>query len=246
MQISEYKNIFENEESHFFYVANHKIILSLLNKYLTHKSKIKILDAGCGTGLLTKKLKMFGDVTGLDYSKDALSFAKMRGIKTKLGSVTKLPFPDNSFDAVVSIDVIAHEAVQPDTKAIKEFNRVLKHGGILLIRVSANKWLHLKHDEHVYTVNRYSLRELKGKLQRNKFSVLKISYTNMALLPLAILRMLFEKVSNKGSDSAVGSVPPFINKIMTTALSIEAFLLRYYNLPFGIALISVSRKPLRN
>jgi len=57
MEKAEYKNIFENEEIHFYYVSTHKLILSLIKKYLLQKRHLKILDAGCGTGLLAKKWK---------------------------------------------------------------------------------------------------------------------------------------------------------------------------------------------
>lgn len=75
MDISEYRNIFENEKSHFFYVGNHKIILSLVEKYAKGLN-LKILDGGCGTGLLAKKLEKYGDVEAVDINTEALKFAK--------------------------------------------------------------------------------------------------------------------------------------------------------------------------
>lgn len=79
MNISEYRNIFENEETHFFYRANHEIFISLLDQYLPKHKKLKILDAGCGTGLFAKKLEKYGVVTGADISSEAIKFSKKRG-----------------------------------------------------------------------------------------------------------------------------------------------------------------------
>jgi 2-polyprenyl-3-methyl-5-hydroxy-6-metoxy-1,4-benzoquinol methylase len=79
MEITEYKNIFDNEKSHFFYVANHGIVLSFVKKFKS-RGKVNILDAGCGTGLLAKKLEEFGDVWGIDISPIAVNFAKIRGL----------------------------------------------------------------------------------------------------------------------------------------------------------------------
>ncbi|MBI4091874.1 MAG: class I SAM-dependent methyltransferase, partial [Candidatus Levybacteria bacterium] len=88
MELLEYKNIYDNEEKHFFYRANHALFLSFI-KDLKAKNvnALKILDAGCGTGLLAKKLGKFGDVAGVDISPQALFYAKKRGIRVKQASV---------------------------------------------------------------------------------------------------------------------------------------------------------------
>lgn len=242
MQTAEYKNIFQNESSHFFYKANHAIVLSLAKRFLGVKSP-KILDAGCGTGLLAKKLGRLGNVWGIDISPEAVKFAKKRGVKVKRASVLKIPFQANTFDLVTSLDVIYHKQVK-DNIALSEFYRVLKPGGILILRVPANKWLRLVHDKEVHTRERYTHYELQKKLLRAGFQIELLSFVNMVLLPLAILKQLKESLSNKKIESGVGRVYPFINKIILTLLLIEVTLLRYVNLPFGLGLISVCRKSL--
>ena len=109
MQVSEYKNIFLNESTHFYYIGTHNTILYLVKIYLPKKKNPKILDAGCGTGLLMKKIGKIGRVWGVDISPEAIKFTKRRGIKnTIISSVEKLPFQDNVFDIVVSVDVLYH------------------------------------------------------------------------------------------------------------------------------------------
>ena len=246
MEIQEYKNIFENEERHFFYVANHNIILSLIKKYLkdSHK-KLKILDAGCGTGGLAKKLKKFGEVVGVDISSDALKFAKKRGVNTKKASVTKLPLKTNTFDVVTSVDVIYHKAVKDDIRALKEIYRVLKPGGILILRVPANKWLKLAHDRHVHTRERYDKKELRNKLIKVGFRIEKLSFVNSLLLPVAATQQIWENIfQSESTSSAIGPLPNLINKTLTHLLSIERDILLKINLPFGIGLVAVCRKPL--
>src|SRR5687768_16790056 len=125
MQRSEYLNIYKNEETHFYYKANHNIILSLISRYVPQK-RLKILDAGCGTGLLAKKLEKLGNVEGIDYSTEAVRFAKKRGVIVKQGLVDKLPYNKNTFDVVVCVDVINHSWVKNEQKALEEMNRVLK------------------------------------------------------------------------------------------------------------------------
>lgn len=241
MDISEYRNIFENEQSHFFYVGNHKIILSLVAKYAKGLN-LKILDGGCGTGLLAKKLEKYGDVEAVDINPEALKFAKKRGIKAKLASVTRLPFKENIFDLVVSVDVIYHKEVD-DQKALSEFFRVLEPGGVLVLRVPANKWLNLRHDKHVYTRERYGKAELLEKLERAGFKIEKISFVNFVLLPLAAIRYFFERLNkDKETSSGVGHIYSFVNSVLIFILSFEARLITKLNFPFGLGLVAVCRK----
>src|SRR3989344_8949493 len=132
MQTSEYKNIYLNEQTHFFYKTTHSIILTLIKKHLQSRGKLKILDAGCGTGLLTQKLGFLGQVWGVDISVSALSFAKKRGLsRLNRASIDSLPFSGKKFDLITCVDVLYHTKVN-DKKAIKEFCRVLKPGGTLV------------------------------------------------------------------------------------------------------------------
>ncbi|KKQ73861.1 MAG: Methyltransferase type 11 [Candidatus Woesebacteria bacterium GW2011_GWB1_38_5b] len=254
MHISEYQNIYTQEASHFYYSANHEIVLSLLRRYtpdggpqglLRGESKLKILDAGCGTGLLAKKLGKYGDVVGLDLSDDALSFARKRGVKVKKGSISMLPFKTNEFDVLISIDVINHLWVKDELKAFREFYRVLKPGGLLIMRVSANPWLRLKHDEHVLISHRYSKDELKRSLNKAKFKILKLSFVNLILLPPAALISLLERlIPGPEKRSGVGKNPVPVNWLLKTGLGWEKYYLKYADLPLGLGLIAVGRKPL--
>ncbi len=243
MQVSEYENIYKSEGSHFFYVANHKIILALVKKYLrTPHANAKILDAGCGTGLLTKKLEKFGAVCGIDISPEAVKFARKRKLNIMQASVNKIPFKNNHFDLVVSMDVIYHKQVN-DSKALKEFFRILKPGGILVARVPANKWLHLKHDEYVHTRERYSKEELLRKLKNAGFEVLRLSYANMSLLPFAFMKQIEEHFINKISTSGVKKTSNIFNNVLKFTMSVEnLLLLRNINLPFGLGMIAVCKR----
>jgi ubiquinone/menaquinone biosynthesis C-methylase UbiE len=155
MDKAEYENIYRNEESHFYYVSLHKLVLTFLKRY-KHGRNLSILDAGCGTGRLAQLMQRNGSVSAVDASNEAIRFAKMRGIMPLRASVMELPFKNNSFDVVTSIDVIYHKGVTDDRKALQEMYRVLKKGGILIIRVQANPWLSLSHDRHVHGVRRYT------------------------------------------------------------------------------------------
>lgn len=246
MEFREYKNIFENEDSHFLYVARHELIISALRKHLAGKSpkNLKILDAGCGAGGLAKKLGRFGRVRGIDINKEALKFSKKRGIRVKKGSVTNIPFINATFDVVVCVDVIYHKAVEDDKKALSEFFRVLRPGGFLILRVPANKWLRLKHDLFVHTRERYNKEEIEKKLKRAGFVIKKLSFVDSLLLFPAIIKCLLEKLpTSQEPESGIKPLPKLINGLLSNILTLEIRLLSKTDLPFGLGIIAVCQKP---
>lgn len=236
--------MYEQEESHFYYVSLHNLVCDLISRYSNNKFPIKILDAGCGTGALVKKLERFGHVSGIDNNKTAVSLCKRRDLDVSLGSITNLRFKNNVFDIVTCMDVLVCKEVKTDIKALNEIFRVLKPGGLIIIRVSANKWLKLKHDKHVHSTRRYTVAELESKIQQSNFRIMKVSYINAVLLPVVVIKSLFEYFfPSKEIASNISKVNPIVNFIVKALLNLENKLSIYMRLPFGLGLIVVAQKP---
>lgn len=97
--------------------------------------KSKILDAGAGTGRLTRILKDKGfDVYCLDTSEEMIKKLKkiINPQKVKKGSVFKSPFKKESFNAVISLRVLHHFNLEDSKKIIKEFLRITKKRGSII------------------------------------------------------------------------------------------------------------------
>lgn len=91
-------------------------------------NSVKILDAGCGEGVLVEKYKKQGrDITGID-----LNVSNEYVVK---GDILNMPFVDGSFDIVLFLDVIEHFDITKQPLAITELKRVLKKGGKLIISI---------------------------------------------------------------------------------------------------------------
>jgi len=99
---------------------------------------LRILDVGCGDGVLSTRLAQAGArVTGIDASADMLAAARHRakaaGVEVDLveGDAGDLPFPDEHFDCVVSVATLCF--VDDPRPTIGEIVRVLKPGGRLIL-----------------------------------------------------------------------------------------------------------------
>ncbi len=84
-----------------------------------------LLDAGCGNGILCNYLYETSNIkiTGLDRSKSALKYLKT---EKKVGSISNIPFPNNSFDCVSSLQVLEHLNHDEYSQALSELCRVSK------------------------------------------------------------------------------------------------------------------------
>lgn len=92
----------------------------------------RVLDAGGGTGRVAAQLRpLVGELVLLDQSLPMLHQAQTKGLDPLRGDVTRMPFPDASFDRVVVVDAL-HHFMHPQ-EAIRDLWRVLKPGGRLVI-----------------------------------------------------------------------------------------------------------------
>jgi len=116
-----------------------------------------LLDAGCGTGWFSKKAVERGaKVTSMDLGEKLLAQVAKKCESTRVvGSILEMTFSDNTFDVVVSSEVIEHT---PDPfQAMQEMYRVLKPGGTLIL-TTPNKWWYWS----VWAANKLKLRPYQG------------------------------------------------------------------------------------
>ncbi len=105
--------------------------LSQINKHI--KKGDKILDIGVGLGRLLSDVSVECTKYGVDISLPYLLEAKSKGINVCLSKIEELPYQDDFFDIVISTDVLEH--VFDLYACIKQIYRVVKPGGVIIVRV---------------------------------------------------------------------------------------------------------------
>lgn len=92
-----------------------------------------VLDLGCGAGMLALLKRKGVTLTGVDISDECALAARRNGYDaTYRAELSQLPFPDASFDYVVSLDVIGHVGLEEKDAVLAEVKRVLRPGGVTM------------------------------------------------------------------------------------------------------------------
>lgn len=248
MQHDYYKEYYELERNHWWFVAREGILSNYIQQLIKQEklpsADLKILNVGCGPGRSSEYLSKFGKVTSIEYDKFCCEFASEKtGLEIINGSITELPFSDNSFDLVCAFDVIEH--VEDDQLAVNELKRVTKNGSLILITVPAFMSLWSHHDVINHHFKRYKIKEINQLFDSTNHGnkVFDTYFNSFLFLPI----YFFRKVSNflklgqkrKGSGSDFEAFKPgILNTILYKVMSFESgFINRKKKFPFGVSIL---------
>ncbi len=238
METPEYELMDASEESMWWYRALHRRMLQALDGV-----RGSVLDAGCGTGGFLARLRRDrSDLSaiGVDvFAPAAERAAAKSGCPTRCASLEALPFEDNTFDAVVSADVLCHKSLDP-ARALTEIARVLRPGGRLILNLPAHEWLRSRHDARVHTARRSSARDLRRLLASCGYTQVRTAHWNSLLLPLMVIE---RKVLARGPDGRSDVMPfhPWVDRLFYGVTEIERQLPRWF--PVGGSVMATARLP---
>ena len=229
------------EDHHWWFVGKRLLVDALLQDVL-RDGRPRILDVGCGTGAVLAHLRHRASTVGVDRSLQALAYCRRRGLAAlACADGDRLPFAPGSFDAVLLLDALEH--VVEEAVLLDAVRSLLRPGGWLLVSVPAYQFLWSEHDEVLHHVRRYTGRSLRRALDRSRFDVHRLTYTNVAALPPAVLvRGILGRLGlmrHSGTDFEVQA--PWLNGALTAAYRLEATALRHVRrLPFGLSVAALA------
>ncbi len=224
----------ERATGHWWYVARRELFRQLLAGRV--QPGTTALDVGCGTGETMAVLRELGAgrVAGTDLSDDALAYARHHPQGSVLAATAEqLPFADGCADLLVSSDVLEH--LDDDRVALREYRRVLRPGGLLLVTVPSYQGLWSAHDERAGHRRRYRLSELTSAVESTRFRVERASYFFSYLVPpaLAVRRTpLGRLTADTDEEASAGRVA---SAVLSRLGAAERAVLRRRSLPFGLS-----------
>ncbi|HMQ03144.1 MAG TPA: class I SAM-dependent methyltransferase [Pyrinomonadaceae bacterium] len=232
------------EDSHWWFVGRRAILESFLKtivqKFRTPHSAVRILDVGCGTGANLEMLSQFGSAEGVDVSDEALDFCRKKGLTVQKGLAETLPYPDESFDITTALDVIEH--LDDDVKGLREMHRVTKTGGYSLFFVPAFMWLWGVQDDISNHRIRYTKKQIVERIEKAGFTVERATYANFTFFAPILGGRVFMKLTGIKPESENNLNVSALNGIFGKIFSAERFWLKNLNFPFGVSIVVVAKK----
>lgn len=231
----QYRDLYQR---HWWWRARERVILAeILRLGFRENGQLRILDVGCGDGLLFPSLAGFGRVFGVEA--DESTFVPDTPWR---GQIYCQPFdtafqPLLTFDLILMLDVLEH--LPEPAAALQQACRLLNPGGRILITVPALNALWTTHDDINHHYIRYDRGTLKSLAHAAGVNLLTLKYFFHWTCPVKLLIRLREAIWK--TEPAPPRVPPMlINQLCLEVSLAEQRIAAPLKLPFGSSLLAVA------
>jgi SAM-dependent methyltransferase len=245
MDATLYDQLHRIEHTHWWFRARRHIVWSLVRRYIdgNPNRRLQVCELGCGTGGNLAAIADEHDVVGIECSSKALAYARQTlGSRVRFGSLPhEIDLPPASFDVVLLTDVLEH--IDDDVSAARTALTLLRPGGIVVATVPAYQWLYSPHDAQHHHFRRYSKPRFRSLWAVPHCSSLLLSHYNSLLFaPAAAVRLMAKLRSPQQATSGLQVPPQLMNGLLAKVMRSEANLIGRVPIPFGLSLVSVTRK----
>jgi len=234
----------EMEAGNFWFRSRNRLLIWALGQYFPNAKSF--MEIGCGTGFVLSGIRdAFPglNLCGSEIFSAGLRFAAERlpGVDLFQMDARRIPFREE-FDIIGAFDVLEH--VKEDEEVLSQMYQATRKGGGILITVPHHPFLWSQADDFARHARRYKTRELREKVRRAGFEVLRITSFVSTLLPLLFISRLKQRFFDQEFDPAaelkIGSA---MNANLERILSAERAVIRAgISLPVGSSLLMIARR----
>jgi SAM-dependent methyltransferase len=236
--------LFNMEAGNFWFRARNRLIIWALERYFPQAATF--MEIGCGTGFVLSGIRQaFPELTlsGSEIFSDGLAFAAERlpGVALYQMDARRIPFREE-FDVIGAFDVLEH--IREDEQVLSQMYQATRQHGGILVTVPQYPFLWSQADDYAHHVRRYRARELKDKVRRAGFNVIRLTSFVSMLLPLLMLSRLKPRFRSEEFDPASEfNISTPMNRTLEKILDGERKLIRAgISFPAGGSLLLVARR----
>jgi SAM-dependent methyltransferase len=231
----------ELEGGNFWFRSRNRLIIWALQRYFPEARNF--LEIGCGTGFVLSGVReALPTLTlyGSEVLSAGLAFAAERlpGVELFQMDARRIPFREE-FDVVGAFDVLEH--IKEDEEVLSQMYQATRKRGGILLTVPHHPFLWSQLDEQGGHVRRYRTSELRKKVTRAGFQIVRLTSFVSALLPLMVISRFKQRGKlDPSQELGIGSL---MNAALEKILGGEQIIIRAgVSLPIGGSLLLVARR----
>lgn len=208
----------EFERAHFWWRIRREVVTGLIAGD-AKGSPLRILDIGCGGGVLLEELNSEHEAFGLEPNSEFAAQSAARE-RIQVATVETADYPSGSFDMVLILDVLEH--LDDPIDALRRARNWIAEDGLLIVLVPAFAWLWTRHDEINDHRCRYTRRQLKAQLKASGWRARKTRYLFAALIPPKLIQLGLGKLGRARITNDPKLPPGWLNSIAAFVLRADA------------------------
>ena len=232
----EYRELYQ---THWWWRSRERAIKREIELAPPTSTEPKILDVGCGDGLLFPVLEQYGEVYGVEPDAATLAEDSPHRERIHLGYFDDSYETDHRFDLIVMLDVLEH--IEDADAALAKAVDLLTEDGRLIITVPAFRTLWTSHDDLNHHFTRYTKESFRDLAGRSGFAIGGMRYLFHWTFPAKLLIRLKEKWVETVPQPP--QVPArWMNRLLLGMTTVEQWTISRWGMPFGSSLLATGGK----